>query len=130
MNALWDWLHQVYTMLAMVPFVAFLVTWFIVYWVCKDKKTATHLSMDVTTLFLIGSVAVMSNRLFQSGMLFWTVVLLFLVLAGLLGNLQTRIRGRVDMGKIAKTLSRLGFVVLSACYVVLLIIGIGKYMLA
>jgi hypothetical protein len=117
-------------MLAMVPFVAFLVTWFIVYWVCKDKKTATHLSMDVTTLFLIGSVAVMSNRLFQSGMLFWTVVLLFLVLAGLLGNLQTRIRGRVDMGKIAKTLSRLGFVVLSACYVVLLIIGIGKYMLA
>ncbi len=86
--------------------------------------------MDVTTLFLIGSVAVMSNRLFQSGMLFWTVVLLFLVLAGLLGNLQTRIRGRVDMGKIAKTLSRLGFVVLSACYVVLLIIGIGKYMLA
>jgi uncharacterized membrane protein YoaK (UPF0700 family) len=130
MLALWEWLQQVYTVLAMVPFVAFLLTWFLVHWLTQDKKKATHASMDITSLFLLGSVAVMSQRLFESSMLFWTIVLLFLVAAGMLGNIQNRVRGRIHMMKIARTLGRLGFILLSACYVVLLMIGISKYMLA
>lgn len=129
MNALWVWLQQVYTVLAMVPFVAFFLTWFLVYWLTKDKKKATHASMDITSLFLLGSVAVMSRKLFESGMLFWTVVLLFLIAGGMLGNMQNRMRGRIHMLKITRTLGRVGFVVLSFCYIVLLIIGIGAYML-
>lgn len=85
--------------------------------------------MDITTLFLIGSVAFMSRNLFGSGMLFWTIVLLFLIAAGLLGNLQNRMKGRIDIIKIARTLGRFGFLVLTACYVLLLVVGIGKYMI-
>ncbi|WP_025853438.1 DUF3397 domain-containing protein [Paenibacillus ehimensis] len=129
MSALFGWLQQLYTFLALVPFVAFFIVWVTVYYYTKDKRRATHLSMDITTLFLIGSVAFMSRNLFDSGMLLWTIVLLFLVAAGLLGNMQNRLKGKIDLIKIARTLGRLGFVLLAACYVLLLFIGIGKYMI-
>ncbi|GLI08347.1 hypothetical protein YDYSG_43780 [Paenibacillus tyrfis] len=129
MSALFGWLQQLYTFLALVPFVAFFIVWVAVYYYTKDKRRATHLSMDITTLFLIGSVAFMSRNLFDSGMLLWTIVLLFLVAAGLLGNMQNRLKGKIDLIKIARTLGRLGFVLLTACYVLLLFIGIGKYMI-
>lgn len=123
-----DWLNKLYMTLALVPFVAFFITWFIAYGLSRDKRKSTHLSMDITTLFLVGSVAYMSRSIFGSGMLLWTIVLLFLVAAGLLGNLQTRMKGRVDLLKIARTLSRFGFVLLTAFYVLLLFVGIGKFM--
>lgn len=126
---MFGWLQQLYTFLAVVPFVAFIIVWIAVYYYTKDKRKATHLSMDITTLFLIGSVAFMSRNLFDSGMLLWTIVLLFLVAAGLLGNMQNRLKGKIDLIKIARTLGRLGFVLLTACYVLLLFIGIGKYMI-
>ncbi|MFB6363784.1 DUF3397 domain-containing protein [Paenibacillus elgii] len=129
MSALFGWLQQLYMFLAVVPFVAFIIVWVAVYYYTKDKRKATHLSMDITTLFLIGSVAFMSRNLFDSGMLLWTIVLLFLVAAGLLGNMQNRLKGKIDLIKIARTLGRLGFVLLTACYVLLLFIGIGKYMI-
>ncbi|MCP3771968.1 DUF3397 domain-containing protein [Paenibacillus sp. MZ04-78.2] len=128
MSALFGWLQQLYMFLAVVPFVVFIIVWVAVYYYTKDKRKATHLSMDITTLFLIGSVAFMSRNLFDSGMLLWTIVLLFLVAAGLLGNMQNRLKGKIDLIKIARTLGRLGFVLLTACYVLLLFIGIGKYM--
>lgn len=129
MSTLLNWLHQLYAVLALVPFVAFFITWFIAYRFTRDKRRSTHYSMDITTLFLIGSVAYMGRNIFGSGMLLWTLLLLFLVAAGLLGNLQNRLKGRIDLIKIARTLSRLGFLVLSACYLLLLVIGIGKNMI-
>ncbi|TVY09614.1 DUF3397 domain-containing protein [Paenibacillus cremeus] len=130
MDTLFRWIHQIYTMLSLVPFVAFFITWFIVFMISRNKRQATYMSMDITTLFLIGSVAYMSRNLFGSAMLLWTIVLLFLVAAGLLGNVQNRMKGRIDLVKIARMLSRVGFLALTACYVVLLILGIGKYMLS
>ncbi|MCZ8518757.1 MULTISPECIES: DUF3397 domain-containing protein [Paenibacillus] len=129
MVVLLQWLQQLYLFLALVPFAAFLLTWGAVYGITRDKRKATHYSMDITSVFLIGSVAVMSRNIFGSGMLGWTVVLVFLVAAGLLGNMQNRKRGKVDLVRIARTLGRLGFVFLSACYVLLLLVGIGKYMI-
>ncbi|WP_281888147.1 DUF3397 domain-containing protein [Paenibacillus sp. YYML68] len=125
-----NWLQHVYSFFALVPFVAFLITWFIVYSITRNKRRSTHLSMDITTLFLIGSVAMMSSSVFGSRMLFWTILLLFLVAAGLLGNMQNRVKGRIDLVKIARTLSRLAFLVLSVCYAVLLVIGVGTYLLS
>ncbi|MEK8129703.1 DUF3397 domain-containing protein [Paenibacillus filicis] len=128
MNVIWNLLHQLYTLLALVPFVAFFITWFIVYRMTGDKRRATHLSMDITTLFLIGSVGFISRNLFGSAFLLWMIILLFLVAAGLLGSMQTRMKGRVNLMKITRTLSRLGFLILTACYVLLLVVGIGTYM--
>lgn len=124
------WLQTVYTFLALVPFVSFFATWGITYYITRDKKKATYLSVDVTTLFLIGSVAVMTRELFETGLGLWAMILLFLIAGGLLGNMQNRVKGKIDPVKIGRTLLRLGFVVLSACYVLLVFIGIGKYIVA
>lgn len=123
------WLQTVYTFLALVPFVSFFAAWGIVYGMTKDKKKATSIAIGVTTLFLIGSVSVLTKRLLDSEMGFWIVFLLFLIAGGLIGNLQNRVKGKVDPVKIVRALLRLGFVVLSACYVLLLCIGFGKYIM-
>ncbi|NOU95421.1 DUF3397 family protein [Paenibacillus sp. LMG 31456] len=127
MNGFISVLQTVYTFLALVPFVSFFAAWGITYWVTGDKKRATHMAIDITTLFLIGSVSVMTRQLFGTGFGLWFVLLLFLITGGMIGNLQNRTKGKINLYKIVKTLLRLGFVVLSACYVLLLFIGIGKY---
>ncbi|MCS7463427.1 DUF3397 domain-containing protein [Paenibacillus doosanensis] len=124
------WLQTVYTFLALVPFVCFFAAWGIVYGLTKEKKKATYMAVDITTLFLIGSVTVMTRNIFQSGFGLWAVILLFLVVGGLLGSMQSRLRGKIDPLKIVRSLLRIGFVVLSASYVLLLFIGIGKYIAA
>lgn len=123
------WLQTVYTFLALMPFVSFFAAWGIVYKVTKDKKKATSAAIDVTTLFLIGSVSVLTKRLLDSEFGLWFVVLMFLIAGGLIGNMQNRLKGKVDLVKILKAMLRLGFVVLSACYLLLLCIGLGKYII-
>jgi hypothetical protein len=123
------WLQTVYTFLALVPFVTFFAAWGIVYGMSKDKKKSTSVAIDVTTLFLIGSVSVLTKKVLGSEMGLWIVVLLFLIAGGLIGNLQNRLKGKIDPLKIIRALLRLGFVVLSACYVLLLCIGLGKYII-
>lgn len=130
MSGFIGWLQSVYTFLALVPFVSFFATWGITYYFTKDKKKSTYVSVDVTTVFLIGSVAVMTRELFATGLGIWAIILMFLIAGGLLGNMQNRMKGKIDPLKIGRTLLRLGFVVLSACYVLLVFIGIGKYIAA
>jgi hypothetical protein len=121
------WLQTVYTFLALVPFVAFFVVWGFVYWVTQDNRKATHRAIDITTFFLIGSVSVMTKYLFGTGYGLWAVILIFLIAGGMLGNLQTRVKGKINLLKIMRSLLRFGFIFLSACYILLLCIGIGKY---
>ncbi|MCR8634983.1 MULTISPECIES: DUF3397 domain-containing protein [Paenibacillus] len=130
MNGFISVLNTIYTFLALVPFVSFFAAWGIVYWVTGDKKRATHFAIDITTLFLIGSVSLMTRQLFGTGFGLWFVLLLFLIAGGLIGNMQNRMKGKINFYKIIKSLLRLGFVVLSACYVLLLFIGIGKYIIS
>jgi len=120
-------LQTVYTFLALVPFVSFFAAWGITFWVTRDKKRSTHTAVNVTTLFLIGSVSVMTRQLFETGFGLWAVLLLFLIAGGLIGNMQNRLKGKINLYKIIKSLLKLGFVVLSACYILLICIGIGKY---
>jgi hypothetical protein len=129
LNGFFSLLETVYTFLALVPFVSFFAAWGIVYWLSRDKKKATHIAIDITTFFLVGSVSVLTRQLFGTGFGLWAVILLFLIAGGLLGNLQNRVRGRINLYKIVKTLLRFGFVILSACYVLLVFIGIGKYII-
>jgi hypothetical protein len=59
----------------------------------------------------------------------WVLLLIFLVAAGLVGNYQNRLHGAVDFKKLIKIIWRLGFLVLSCVYFLLLIIGIVNHML-
>ncbi|NHN30897.1 DUF3397 domain-containing protein [Paenibacillus agricola] len=129
MSGLVDWLQMVYSLMAVLPFIPFLLVWGIVYGFTRDKRIATHRSIDVTALFLIGSVSLVSKRIFQTDFGFWAVVLVLLIVCGLVGSLQNRTKGKVNPWKLAKTLLRFSFIFLSASYILLLCIAIVTYMI-
>jgi hypothetical protein len=50
--------------------------------------------MDVTMLFLIGSVSVIWNHLFQAKFGFWLIILVLLIAFGLIGGYQNQTKGK------------------------------------
>lgn len=125
MAALWNALVQAYSYLALVPIIPFLIIYIIIKVRSGDKQRAIKVSMDVTTLFLIGVVSSQLNRM---GTTFgpYIILLFMLITAGLIGSAQNRIRGRVDARKLIRAIWRLSFLVLSILYVLLMIIGLAK----
>jgi len=86
----------------------------------------TRLTMDITTVFLIGSVSLMWNRLFQSTFGFWLIVLVLLIAFGMIGGYQTQLKGKTDLLKVSRVVWRLSFLGLSALYVILFLLHVGK----
>lgn len=127
MSVIWGIVVHIYAALSLFPFVLLFLVWGVAYLVMKEKKKSLHLAMDCTTVFLIGAVSAMLDTVFPAtfgGI--WMILLFFVLLAGVLGNAQNRIRGKIDTGKLFRAVWRIGFVVLSFGYFLLLLIGIGK----
>jgi hypothetical protein len=129
MSGLVDWLQMVYKLMAVVPFVPFFLAWAIAYGITRDKRKSTHRAIDVTAFFLIGSVSLISKRIFSTDFGFWMVILVLLIVGGLVGNIQNQKKGKINPWKMTKTLLRFSFIFLSASYILLLCIAIGKYIL-
>lgn len=117
---------NILTFLAVAPFISFVIFWFVFYYVYKERKKATTMAMDVTTLLLVISVSAMYNEVFNSRVGFWLIALFFLLATGLTGNAQHRLRGQLDFKKIYKLVWRIGFLLLSLLYIIFAIIGIIK----
>jgi hypothetical protein len=126
MSSIVEAIVQAYAALALMPFLTFALVWGIVYLYKKEKKFAITRAMDVTTIFLIGVVSTLYNIVFQSTFGFYLLLLLFLIGFGLLGNVQQRTKGKVDLKRITRAIWRLGFIGLSVAYLVLATIGITK----
>lgn len=84
--------------------------------------------MDITTALLIGCVAVLFNRIFSNSFGLYGILLVMLIGGGLLGNLQFRKRGQVDVRKIFRAIWRLGFFAMGIMYIVLMAAGIAQHM--
>src|SRR5690606_19526224 len=118
-----DLIIHIYAVMAIVPMIPFAIAWFVVYAYKKEKKLATKRAMDVTTALLFGVVAVLYNEVFQSNFGLYLLLLIFLLGFGLLGNMQQRTKGKVDFRRTARAVWRLGFMGLSAAYIVLMMAG-------
>jgi hypothetical protein len=124
-------LLDVFSYLAALPFIVFILVWILYYFWQQDKKLATMRSMDITMVFLIAAVAGMLDQLVNLGFgSIWILILIFILAFGLLGNAQQRLKGRIDAVKSLRVIWRLGFLILSFMYVVLLFIGILTYTMA
>ena len=117
---------HIYAFLAIAPVLPFAVVWIVVYLYKKEKKLATKRAMDVTTALLFGVVAVLYNDVFGSTFGLYLLMLLFLLAFGLLGNLQQRTKGRFDLLRTVRAVWRLGFMGLTAAYVLLMTVGLTK----
>lgn len=130
MGWLLDVLVNLYALLGTVPFLLFPLAGLTAYLVVKDKRRAVRFAADFTMFFLIGSVSVVYDELFGTSVKgFWLVLLLMLLLTGLLGNLQNRVRGRLNPDKLFRAVWRIGFLILAVAYMLMLIIGIIKQMI-
>jgi hypothetical protein len=117
-------IERAYAALALMPFLTFALVWGIVFLYKKEKKYAIKRAMDVTTVLLIGVVSALYNIVFQSTFGFYLLLLLFLIGFGLLGNLQQRTKGRIDLKRVARAIWRIGFLGLSAAYLLLMTVGL------
>ena len=111
---------SIYKALAYIPHLSFIVIWFLIYFIKKDKKKSTRLAIDITTVLLLGTVAIQMHSIFGSWFGFWLMLFMILLITGIIGRQQNDLRGVVHLPRILKILSRIGFVVLSFIYVVLL----------
>ena len=126
MNGLVSLISTLYAVLAVAPFITFVLLWFIVYLFLKDKKMTTRLAMDITTMFLLGSVSLMWNKLFHTQFGFWLIVLFLLIAFGIIGGYQTHLKGATNLLKVGRLVWRLSFVGLSVLYILLFFVHIGK----
>lgn len=126
---LWESVRLVYAFLAVIPVIPFAL----IYWgygsLTNDKKKAFMLAMDVTTVLLVGCVAVLFNSIFGGKFGFYLIILVLLLLGGFIGNLQFRKKGAVDTKKVFRAVWRIGFLFMSVLYVLFMFIGIGKVLL-
>lgn len=126
MNGLISLLSTIYAILAVAPFVTFVMVWFLVFLLMKDKKMTTRLTMDITTLFLLGSVSLMWNKIFYTQFGFWLIVLILLISFGVIGGYQTHSKGQTNLLKVGRLVWRLSFVGLSALYILLFVVHFSK----
>lgn len=122
-----DFLRNSFTFLSILPFFPFLLVYFIHYWWKHNRKASLKLAMDVTTLFLIISVSALFNLTFNTRWGFYLILLLLLIAIGLIGGAQNRVKGRVDVQKMAKIIWRMSFVIMSFSYLLFTFIGLFKY---
>ncbi|MBB3127346.1 hypothetical protein FHS19_002000 [Paenibacillus rhizosphaerae] len=125
-----DFLRNSFIFLSILPFFPFLLVYLGgYYWRKNTRNRALLLAMDVTTLFLIFSVAALFNNTFHTRFGFYLILLFMLIAVGLIGGAQNRLKGRIDARKIAKVVWRMSFMLMSASYIIFTLIGIFKYII-
>lgn len=120
MSSIWDSLVHAYAVVAVVPIIPFLLVFFIVSVRSGDRKMAIRMGMDITNVFLIGCVAMLINGRLNTHFGLFFLILLLLIGGGLIGNAQNRIRGKVDLPKLAKSVWRISFFAMVVLYVPLM----------
>ncbi|UHA74136.1 DUF3397 domain-containing protein [Paenibacillus sp. 481] len=124
---MWQLLSNSFVLFSVLPFFPFIIAWFIASYFVRPRKKAFMVAMDVTTAFLIASVSGLYNVIFNSQLGLYWFLLLLLVSGGLLGSLQQRKYGKVDMPKLLRTIWRISFFAFTVLYLVLMPIGVIKY---
>lgn len=125
MNAIGSFL----IVLSMLPFFPFLIVYYGMVYFKKPKKTALHMAMDVTTIFLIAAVAALFNSTFNLNFGVYLILLVMLIALGLIGSAQTRLKGKINYRRMIRAVWRMAFVVMGFSYIVLLSFGLFSYII-
>ncbi|GAK39679.1 DUF3397 domain-containing protein [Paenibacillus urinalis] len=125
MNAIGSFL----IVLSMLPFFPFLIVYYGMVYFKKPKKTALHMAMDVTTIFLIAAVAALFNSTFNLNFGVYLILLVMLIALGLIGSAQTRLKGKINYRRMIRAVWRMAFVVMGFSYIVLLAFGLFSYII-
>ncbi|MNW25288.1 hypothetical protein D3C74_20270 [compost metagenome] len=122
-----NFLHNTFIVLSLLPFFPFLIVYFTVYALKKDKKQALLIAFDITTVFLVVSVAALFNNIFNSSFGFYLILLLLIIMMGFIGGAQNRLKGEVNWTRLFRAVWRITFIGTSICYALFTIIGLFRY---
>jgi hypothetical protein len=95
-----NFIEIIYKAIAYIPNLTFIVMWFLIYFIKKDKKKSTQLAIDITTVLLLGTVAMQMHKLFNSWFGIWFMLLTILLVTGFIGRQQNDLRGFVHFPRI------------------------------
>ncbi|WP_442603748.1 DUF3397 family protein [Paenibacillus sp. KN14-4R] len=122
MNLFIELLRNIYVFLATFPYLTFIVIWVLAYSWLKDKKLAVRLTTDLTTFFLIGSVAGLAKSVFGINFMLWFIILLLLIAFGLIGGHRYQTEKKPNLFRVGKTVWRAAFLILASLYILLLMV--------
>ncbi|MCQ4086119.1 DUF3397 domain-containing protein [Saccharibacillus sp. JS10] len=115
--------------LCILPFVPFILTYIFEKILKKTSQQSFYQAINVTMPFLFVAVAALYNTVFNSTIGFYVWLLILLLLLGILGALQNRKRGQVQLSRLLKGFWRISFLLLVPCYVLFGIIGFISYLI-
>lgn len=120
---------DLYAVMATIPFFTFVVIYLLVKWLKGDRRTALIWAMNITTFFLISAVTAMYGLLAKpaAAAFYWWILLFWLLVSGVLGFLQIKLKGRIQPVKLTVVTWKLTFFVLAAAYILLFFMGIAQY---
>ncbi|MCC3372844.1 DUF3397 domain-containing protein [Cohnella sp. REN36] len=126
MGSLWEALVSAYAFLAIVPVLPFLLVFVVAAARGGDRQRAIRLAMDITTAFLLGIVASLLNKLLGNQFGPYLILLFMLLGAGLIGNAQYRLRGKVNSMRLFRAIWRLSFFAMSVLYILLMLVELVR----
>src|SRR4051812_24955038 len=94
----------------------------------KNNKKAVRLSADVTTIFLIMAVHFAAIALFENSYL-WIILIILILIAITVLFMHYKVREEVDLKRVFTGFWRASFLLFSAGYFVLAVIGIAERIL-
>ncbi|MFB5759298.1 DUF3397 domain-containing protein [Paenibacillus medicaginis] len=115
--------------LSVLPIFPFLIVYGVGLWITKNKKRSLLAAIDVTTLFLIFSVAALFNIVFGTKFGIYLILLVLLITLGLIGSAQNRLKGGVNWSRLIRAVWRITFIGSSIAYFLFTFIGIFSYII-
>lgn len=113
--------------LSILPIIPFLAVYYFCLHLDYSKKAAIMRAMDVTTFFLIISVSALFNMLFGSNFGLYLILLVLLIAGGLIGGIQNRKKGKLDVRRLLRAVWRITFAGTVVSYILLFFISMITY---
>lgn len=115
---------KTYAVIATIPFISFLLIYYLIIFLGKSKKIALDWSSYITSILLYSAVTAQLKVLFQLESSFWWCASWIALILVSLAFLQWKIRGKINYKKLMISTSKLGFITLGIFYITFFIVGL------
>lgn len=106
--------------LSLFPLLSFALFYVLIYVLTKNKSSAFHWAINISTLPILISVSVSVRQLWEVN-IGWILILILLLLVAGLTYLQFYVRGQIDLMRLTRGVIRLSFMIFLPIHVVLYI---------
>lgn len=111
--------------LTLVPFLGYFAAFIVMKQISGNHRKAVNTAVDITTFLLFFSVHFIIVVIWDRSLL-WLLTLVLLIGTGLLSVIHWKVKEEIEFRRVLKGGWRLGFLLFSTAYVLLLFYGIAS----